>query len=93
MSMSDLLEKTEEEIILFSEMSCQFKHEHKSVPASCRTCLEEVTHLLEASCGPEAIYLCEAAASAARIFIKAGAVTRCRTCKEPPKTHWSVRPI
>ena len=68
-SMNDLLEEVEVFEIDFGEMSCQFNHGHQSVPASCRTCLEEVTSVLVARCGTEAIHLCEAAAQAARKFI------------------------
>jgi hypothetical protein len=91
--MNSTLEQVEVLDIEHDEMSCQFAHEHAATPRACRTCLVEVTHIAEARCERQPIHLCEAAANAIRTFMAAGPVARCKVCKEPPRTHWTVRPI
>lgn len=76
-----------------SDIPCQFNHDHQAVPKSCRECTVEVTNLATTSCGREDMFLCDAGAAAMTMFITAGKVVTCHVCKEPPSTHWNVRPI
>ena len=91
--MTSVLEEVDLSTIDFGHIECQFDHMHVAVPKACRTCLDEVTHIAETTCGRASMHLCEAAANAMRTFIKAGRVVVCKTCKAPAGTHWTVRPI
>lgn len=76
-----------------SDLACSFNHDHGAVAPAFRTCSVEVTHIGEASCGRESVFLCDNAAAAMLVFIQAGIVARCKVCHQPPATHWTVRMI